>query len=683
MTLRKPWIPLLLISSVPISAIAQDGPEHEVLEEIFVSATRVPENRFDLNASAYKVDRSAIEFTQATHINELAQRLPSVWVSRGNGQESLVSLRSPVLTGAAGCGSVLMAQNGISLRAPGFCNVNQLFDAHLEFADSIEVLAGPTPATYGANGLHGMINILTSPAGADQASAVSLDVGRFDYTRANAKLITNTANGSHLSAGFTGITEGGYKDNAGYDQQKMSLSYQVDLGGRQHTTSFSATNLNQETAGYIQGDDAYKIKAIKRDNPNPEAYRDAYALNASHRISEAFDDGRSRSLTLFVRHNDMAFLQHYLPWQAIEETGHSSLGIQAQWHRRLGSTQLTYGLETQYTQAYLTEDQPQPFSPNQPQGLHYDFDVDASTSAAYILSSQELTPEVTATAGIRFESTVYDYDNKLSDGSACAPAASACRFFRPADSSDRFSDLSAHAGIVWRANDSNTLRLNVSRGFRPPETAELYRLQNGQNKTDIDSESMNNIELGWRFQSEYWFVDSTLYSMQKNDVIFQDSNRFYVTGAKTRHEGLELQVKSRLEGPWNGDFALGYGKHEYDNNPDYLGVSSDISGLTIDTAPEIIASARLEYRKDRIRGEMEIVYMDEYATEPTNSNVYAGHTLINLRSEYRLNDNWTASARLMNAADTDYAERADFGFGNERYFVGEARALFVGLRYTP
>jgi len=34
-------------------------------------------------------------------------------------------------------------------------------------------------------------------------------------------------------------------------------------------------------------------------------------------------------------------------------------------------------------------------------------------------------------------------------------------------------------------------------------------------------------------------------------------------------------------------------------------------------------------------------------------------------------------------ADTDYAERADFGFGNERYFVGEPRALFLGLRYTP
>jgi iron complex outermembrane receptor protein len=678
MTLKRSCKILLLLPMIPMTAQAQES-----LEEVFVSATRVPENRLELNASAYKLDRSAVEFTQATHINEIAQRLPSLWISRGNGQESLVSLRSPVLTGAAGCGSVLMALNGVSLRAPGFCNVNQLFDAHLEFADSIEVLAGPTPASYGANGLHGMINILSNPIMSDQASMISMDVGRFDYSRINAKLAARALGEGDLTLGFTGISDGGFKDNAGYDQQKISASYQVDRGSRRHTTSFSATNLNQETAGYIQGDDVYKINSFKRDNPNPEAYRDAYAINVSHRIVEASDNGESRALTFFARHNDMAFLQHYLPWQAVEETGHSSIGIQAQWQKQIGDAQLNYGVETQYTTAYLTEDQPYPFSPNQPQGLHYDFHVDASTSAAFVLGRQELTSDITATAGIRLESTVYDYDNRLSDGSACAPTASACRFFRPSDSRERFSDLSAHAGILWRANDSNTLRLNVARGFRPPETAELYRLQNGQGKTDIDSESMNSIELGWRFQAEAWLIDTTLYSMRKEDVIFQDSNRFYVTGAKTRHQGLELQLKSRFKGPWNGDLALGYGKHEYGNNPDYLGVSSDINGLSIDTAPKIIASARLAYRQDHIRSELEVVYMDEYATEPTNGNIYEGHTLINLRSEYVLNQQWTASARLMNVADTDYAERADFGFGNERYFVGEPRALFLGLRYTP
>jgi hypothetical protein len=36
----------------------------------------------------------------------------------------------------------------------------------------------------------------------------------------------------------------------------------------------------------------------------------------------------------------------------------------------------------------------------------------------------------------------------------------------------------------------------------------------------------------------------------------------------------------------------------------------------------------------------------------------------------------------MNLTDTDYAERADFGFGNERYFVGEPISLYVGIRHS-
>ena len=56
-----------------------------------------------------------------------------------------------------------MAQDGIPLRASGFCNVNELFDAHSEQAGGIEVIKGPAGVAYGANAMHGMINVL-SPA---------------------------------------------------------------------------------------------------------------------------------------------------------------------------------------------------------------------------------------------------------------------------------------------------------------------------------------------------------------------------------------------------------------------------------------------------------------------------------------------------------------------------------------
>jgi iron complex outermembrane receptor protein len=34
----------------------------------------------------------------------------------------------------------------------------------------------------------------------------------------------------------------------------------------------------------------------------------------------------------------------------------------------------------------------------------------------------------------------------------------------------------------------------------------------------------------------------------------------------------------------------------------------------------------------------------------------------------------------MNLTNTEYAERADFAFGNDRYFVGQPISLYVGAR---
>jgi iron complex outermembrane receptor protein len=41
----------------------------------------------------------------------------------------------------------------------------------------------------------------------------------------------------------------------------------------------------------------------------------------------------------------------------------------------------------------------------------------------------------------------------------------------------------------------------------------------------------------------------------------------------------------------------------------------------------------------------------------------------------------SAGLRVTNLTDEDYAERADFGFGSYRYFVGEPRSVYVSLDY--
>ena len=66
-----------------------------------------------------------------------------------------------------------------------------------------------------------------------------------------------------------------------------------------------------------------------------------------------------------------------------------------------------------------------------------------------------------------------------------------------------------------------------------------------------------------------------------------------------------------------------------------------------------------------------------------NSFRYPGHSIANLRAGIGLSPAVEAVLRLNNLTDRDIADRADYAFGDYRYFPGRGRELFVEFRYTP
>ncbi|QIB67510.1 TonB-dependent receptor [Kineobactrum salinum] len=655
-------------------------------EQVLVSAKRIDEDATRLPLAWSAVGDSALSLTAHTHPNEIMQRVSGAWISRGNGQESLTALRSPVLTGAGGCGSFFMALDGISLRAPGFCNVNQLFDANIEQAGRIEVIKGPAGAIYGSNAMHGVINILSAAPAADQGQLLSLESGPDDYYR--AKYQYSDSDGAHgLSLRLHAATDGGYQDESGYEQQKLTLRH--DYSGRvwQLRSVVDGANLEQETAGFIQGFRAYADSARKRDNPNPEAYRDAWSLRAYTEASRELENDFRLSITPYLRRNRMEFLQHFFPWQPVEHNGHESLGLRTAIHRDNDLMSWAAGADIDYTEGWLRETQSEDFSPNQPAGVHYDYRVQATQSALYSQLRLDLTERWTLDGGLRLEHTRYDYDNRAADGPACAPGASACRFFRVADRTDSFTDWTFNAGASLVLVPDHIAYLRAASGFRAPETSELYRLQAGQSVAELDSEVIDNVELGLRGATDAGLAyQLSLYHMNKDEVIFQDADRRNVSGAKTDHSGLEVSLSYRPGSRWYGELDVTAARHRYGNNALPLGVNLPIKGNDIDTAPRLFGSARLGWSfaprfGEPTVAELEWVYMDDYYLEPENRFEYEGHSLLNLRLSGALTPRLGASVRVTNLLGEDYAERADVGFGQYRYFVGHPASLFVELRY--
>ncbi|PLW83172.1 TonB-dependent receptor [Kineobactrum sediminis] len=665
------------------------GSAHTVtaeLEQVLVSAKRTSEDAARLPLAWSAVGEDTLALTGHTHPNEIMQRVPGAWISRGNGQESLTALRSPVLTGAGGCGSFFMALDGISLRAPGFCNVNQLFDANIEQAGRLEVIKGPAGATYGSNAMHGVINVLTAAPVAGAGHQLALEAGPDDYYR--GKYRYSDSEGAHgISLRANASSDGGYQDDSGYDQQKLTLrhDYTGDIWSLQSV--LDASNLEQETAGFIQGFKAYADDELKRSNPNPEAYRDAWSVRAYSEASRELGAGKRLTLTPYLRRNRMEFLQHFFPWQPVETNGHESLGLRAAIHSDGDSLSWVTGADLEYTDGWLREVQSEPFSPNQPAGVHYDYEVEATVGALYSQLRLDLGERWTLDGGLRLEHTRYDYNNRASDGPACAPSASACRFFRVADRTDSFTDWSLNIGASRLLAPGHYAYVRAANGFRAPDTSELYRLQSGQSVANLDSEVIDNLEAGLRGNTD-WGLDYTLsaYYMNKDEVIFQDADRRNVSGAKTEHYGLEASIDYRSAGQWYARMDVTAARHRYDNDALPRGVSDSIEGNDMDTAPRMFGSARLGWEfaerfGDATVAELEWVYMDEYYLEPENRFEYEGHSLLNLRVSGALTQQLAATLRVTNVLDEDYAERADFGFGEYRYFVGQPRSVFVELRY--
>ena len=681
-TLRQSALVTLLLSTACMSSYSEDALE----EHILVTASRVQEDSYTLPLAWTAVDQETLELVGHIHINEIMQRVPGTWISRGNGQESLIAIRSPVLTGPGSCGAFFTAADGIGLRAPGFCNVNQLFDANTEQAGRIEVIKGPATSLFGSNAMHGVINVLSAPPSAGLDHSLALEAGPYDYYRAKYRYSTTRgAHGINLSA--NGSTDGGYKDDSGYDQQKLTLRY--DYGGAlwDVRSVLDLANLNQETAGFIRGYKAYKDSDLKDSNPNPEAYRDAWSLRFYLSASRDLGEHSTLTLTPYVRDNDMEFLQHFLPWQAVEKNGHSSIGLRSTVHTDTDALRWVNGIDLEYTDGWLKERQEEPFFPNQPAGVHYDYQVDAPVAAAYSQVRSQFDSPWELTGGLRLEYTYYDYDNRTGDGPACAPEADDCRFYRPADRDDDFTDWSLNAGASYSFSANHLAYLRLARGFRAPQATELYRLQAGQRSADLDSEEIDSVETGFRGSfGDALEYDLTLFYMHKDEVIFQDSDRQNISGAETTHYGAEFSLAYLFADNWQVAVDGTAARHEYDSHIELLGSSGDIKGNDIDTAPEVFGSARLSYDFSTLThgnsvAELEWVYMGSYYLDPDNEHKYGGHTLLNLRVSSTLGSHWSVALRGTNLLDEDYAERADYGFGSYRYFVGQPRGAYVEVSY--
>ncbi len=629
-------------------------------EEVIVTATRLEQPSQTYSGSIASLSEVEISSVLAVHPAELLNRVAGVNIHRGSGQEHLTAIRSPVLTGGAGAGSFLYLEDGIPLRAAGFSNVNGLFESMSEIASGVEVVKGPGSVLYGSNAVHGLINVLSrSPETGGQGSLVISDDG---YFKASGSVSSDQF---RLSASLA--HDNGFRDESGFDQQKVQLRWDEDFGPWSVRAVASYQNLNQETAGFIQGPEAYRDDEIRLTNPFPEAFRDGKSVRGSVQIARDLSDRRSVSITPYARWTDLRFLRHFVPGQALEENGHHSIGFVS----ALYWDDFIVGLDAELTSGFLDEFQENPSRFSFIQGEHYDYTVDASVLAGYAQWTKNLTKQTRLTAGVRAEYTDYDYSNKIDNGTFG-------RFQRVPDRSDDFWALTPKVSLNHTLSDQLNLYVRYARGARAPQTSDFYSLQINQVPGEVETETLDNFELGIKARSGPIRLDIAAFMMDKDNFFFRNANGFNVTNGQTSHLGVEGSFIWDAS-DWlrlSGDATVARHNYEFDDP-----ASGIISGNRVDTAPETLAHLRARVLpSDGLWAEIEWRHVGEYFTDPANQNDYPGHDIFIARAEYALSEATQIFARVDNLFDTRYADRADFAFGNERYFPGRPRTMFLGIK---
>jgi len=659
------------------------------ISEVVVTTQRHQQVKSHVNGNIGQLDAATIERIEHQHINELMSKVAGAWVVRGSGQEHQTAIRSPVLGGGGACAGFLFLEDGIPVRPAGFCNINQFIEIDTEQARSIEVIRGPGNALFGSNSLHGIVNVLMPMPDNRGDPYIGLELGANDFIRARVTLPFKSDSPWFASAIYA--DDGGFRDDSGYRQGKMHLKRSWPVNGGEFTAGFTATDLHQDTAGFIYGKDAYKNPEINRSNPTPEAFRDVDSQRL-YGLWSPGPGGFDLDIRPYIRHSSMQFMHYELPGQPVEDNGQVSAGVMSAITFEGDKLQTVAGLDVEWADAYVEQTQPGPASgpPRQretrPQGKHYDYEVTAVTIAPFVQITQQISERFSMGAGLRLEYTHYDYKNRMltgntrEDGSVCGFGG--CLYTRPADRVDSFTNLAPNLSAGLQLDAWSRLYASVARGFRTPQMIELYRLQNGQQVSDLDSETIDSFEVGLRTGYQAFSAELSVFTMRKTDSVFRDAEGYNVSGARSRHRGVEVEVDWQIAMSWYFSADASYAHHSYDFDYTTGRGESFVKGNDMDTAPRWLASAELRYETaSRWWIALQWTMLGEYYLDPGNLFSYPGHQLLDLRVGARLAPMLDLVFRLNNLSGKLIAERADFGSGDYRYLPGRGRELFFEVRY--
>ena len=681
-------------SSVALADETSSANEVKTLATIVVTASREGESINNTPAAISKITAKDIEDKHATFIGQLLNQTPGVLMSDLGNEQHMMSIRQPITTAAV----FQYLEDGISIRPVGVFNHNALYEVNLAGVDNIEILRGPASSLYGSNAIGGTVNFITkaptlTPTADIGISASSEGYRRLDVGASNTFDTEYGEHGLRLSA-YASDRGDSWQDHAESNKQSVTLRHDWRISDvTQIKNIFSYNHLEADMTGSLNVDDYNKRSGYSYQT---FTYRAVDSTRLSSQINHKWSDQQQTQATLYYRdntteqnpsYNIRTDIRNGTPTGTytgqITENAFQSYGLNVQHSVDLDQVKWVVGAMADHSPNQAKTNDIEVF--RDPTSLVYtgyqqrqllrNFNVDVNNQAIYGQANWQVLPNLNLVGGARYDWISYDFDNQLTPS----------RVTGAPDEKRNFKKASPQLGVVWNITPKMDVYSNWSQGFVPPEVSSLY----GANLVtpDLDAATFNNIDAGLRFKLLDDRLDGeiTVYRLQGKDEVISytkaDNTREPRNAGKTLHQGIEIGGTWKISDAYDQRVKVSgsIAQHEYEEfQPSPV---LNYSANTMPSSPKSFGTIEYQIKPiPELLVSAEGVYVGSYWINDANTEKYNGHTLLNLRANYR-NNGYEVFGQILNATDVHYAESTSFSNNQVSYTPAAPRTYLLGLRY--
>ena len=508
---------LVAMAASILLASAEELADSLSIQEVVVTGTR---NAVDVRHLPYTVNvigrQTLTEQQQTSVLPTVMQQVPGLMVT------SRSMMGYGVSTGAAG---------GISLRGVtgGAGQMLVLIDGHPQYngvyghpisdsyqtlmAERVEVLRGPASVLYGSNAMGGVLNIVTRSMHEDGVKThINLGAGSYGTVQTEASNQMRSGRFSSTIAAQYSRTDN-HRPNMDFEQYGGYVKLGYDISDHWNAavdldlTHWNASNPGSVTQPKLENDQWITRGAasltIENHYNKTSGALSIYDNFGRHKINDGYSAEGGTPQTDFFRSKDAVGGVSWYQSAQLFEGNRVTVGLDYQHiYGRAWYTNRETG-ETVTTQRRLM------------QSAH----SHENEVAGYVDFRQDITYWLTIDAGLR-------YDHHSTAGGEWVP----------------------QAGVVLRPVETGALKASVSKGFRNPNTREMY-MYGTANHDSLRAERLWNYELSWRQSLGGFSYGANLYYIKGDNMIQTVAGKNVNTG-EIENYGVELEALYRIDSHW-------------------------------------------------------------------------------------------------------------------------------------